>query len=172
MPQSISRAGQKRKAPLYILAGILIALFGVPLGLGALGVLIGLLAALFGLVIAYFATAVSLSVAGFLGAVVSAVALFAPEVIVSINRLAGTEVVQLGPFSPAAAGLIGLVVSLIIAALGLVMLWSGRYLWRGFRFVINLIVTQVGRIFGSKMAKGQQGNGLSIPQYAGPSRAH
>jgi len=155
MPQTISRVGQQRKAPLYILAGILIALVGVPLGLGALGVLIGMLAALFGLMVGYFAAAVSFSVAGFIGAVVSAVALFAPDVIVSINRLAGSEVVHLGPFSPAAAGLIGLVVSLILAALGLLMLWSGRYLWRGFRFVVNLIVTNVRRIFGSYLSKGR-----------------
>jgi uncharacterized membrane protein len=171
MPKSISRVGQRRKAPLYILAGVLIALFGVPLGLGALGVLIGLLAALLGLVIAYFATAVSLAVAGFVGAVASAITLFAPEVIVSINRLAGTEVVQYGPFNPAVFGLLGLIVSLLISALGLLMLWSARYLWRGFRFVVNLIVTHVRRIFGSRLARGHLGDSLSVPYYAGPSQA-
>jgi uncharacterized membrane protein len=149
MPQTISRIGSRKRAPLYILAGILIAMFGVPLGLGALGVLVGLLAALFGLVIAYFATAVSLVVAGFVAAVASAIAVFAPEIIYSLNRLAGSEVVQLGPFHPAVTGILGLIVSLILAALGLVMLWSGRYFWRGFRFVVDLIVTQVRRIFGA-----------------------
>jgi uncharacterized membrane protein len=171
MPQSISQVGRRRKAPLYILASVLIALFGVPLGLGALGALLGLLAALFGLVIAYFGTAVSFAVAGFIGAVVSAVAMFAPDVIVTINRLAGAEVVQFGPFSPAAAGFLGLIISLIIAALGLLMLWSGRYLWRGFCFVINLIVTRVRRIFGSVLQRGQRGDRLSIPHCPGPSRA-
>lgn len=171
MPQSISRVGQRRKAPLYILAGVLIALFGVPLGLGALGVLIGLLAALFGLVVAYFATAVSLAVAGFVGAVVSAVALFAPGVIVTINRLAGTEVVQFGPFGPAVGGFIGLVISLLIAALGLAMLWSGRYLWRGFRFVVNLIVAKTRNIFRPRPAVGQFGDRWSMSRSPGPSRA-
>jgi uncharacterized membrane protein len=171
MPQSISEVGRGRKAPLYILAGVLIALFGVPLGLGALGALLGLLAALFGLVIAYFGTAVSLAVAGFIGAVASAIAIFAPDVIFTINRLAGTEVVQFGPLSPAAGGFLGLIVSVIIAGLGLLMLWSGRYLWRGFCFVVNLIVTRVRRIFSSILAKGKLGERLPIPHFPGPSRA-
>ncbi len=149
MPETITRIGRKRNAPLYILAGVLIALFGLPLGLGALSLLIGLLAVLFGFLVAYFAMAVSLVVAGFIAAVVSAVVLFAPGVIVAISHLAGQEVVQFGPFqnSPELAGILGLVVSLIIAALGLVMLWSGKYVWRGLRFVTGLIFTNIGKIF-------------------------
>ena len=137
----------------------------------SLGVLIGLLAALFGLLVAYFATAVSLAVAGFVGAVVSAVALFAPGVIVTINRLAGTEVVQFGPFGPAVGGFIGLIISLIIAALGLAMLWSGQYLWRGFRFVVNLIVAKTRHIFRPRPAVGQFGDRWSMSRSPGPSRA-
>ncbi len=149
MPETITRIGKKRNAPLYILAGILIALFGLPLGLGALSLLIALLATLFGLLVAYFATAVSLVVAGFLSAVVSAIVVFAPGLLLTINRLAGQEVVQFGPFhnAPEVFGVLGLIASLIIAAIGLLMLWSGKYIWRGFRFVTDLVVVNIGRIF-------------------------
>lgn len=151
MPQTITRIGKKKNAPLYILAGVLIALFGLPLGIGALSLLIGLLAALFGCLVAYFATAVSMVVAGFIAAVVSAIVIFAPGVLITISRLSGEEVVQFGPFqnSPELAGILGLIVSLIIASIGLGMLWAGKYLWRGLRFVTTLIVVNIGKIFRS-----------------------
>lgn len=164
MPETITRIGKKRNAPLYILAGILIALFGLPLGIGALSLLIALLATLFGLLVAYFATAVSLVVAGFLSAVVSAIAVFAPGVLLTINRVAGEEVVQFGPFhnAPEVMGILGLVVSLIIAAIGLLMLWSGKYLWRGLRFVTELVFVNIGRIF--RRAGSSPRVGHPIPQ--------
>lgn len=149
MLQVMARAGKKHLAPLYLLAGVLIALIGVPLGVGALAVFIGLLVALFGLLVAYYATAVSLVVASFLTAVVSAVAIFAPGIIQNINRLAGQDVIQMGPFqnNPEVGGIVCLILSLIIAAIGLLMLWSGKYLWRGLRFVVSLILNSVKRIF-------------------------
>ncbi len=149
MPQTITRIGRRRTAPLYLLAGVLMALFGLPLGIGALSLLIGLLAVLFGLLVAYFATAVSLIVGGFIAAVVSAVVIFAPGLVTTLNNLAGQDVVHYGPFqsSPELAGILGLLVSLILAAIGLGMLWSGKYLWRGLRFVANLIFVNVGKIF-------------------------
>jgi uncharacterized membrane protein len=149
MPRAITRIGKQRNAPLYLLASFLIALFGLPLGIGALALLIGLLAALFGLLVAYFATAVSLIVAGFVSAAASAIVLFAPGFLLTINRFAGQEVVQFGPFqnAPELAGVLGLIVSLILASVGLLMLWSGKHLWRGLRFVVNLVVVNIVDIF-------------------------
>lgn len=149
MPQAVARLGRGKKAPLYIIAGVLIALFGVPLGLGALALLVGLLAALFGLLIGYFGAAVSLVVAGFATAVVSVLAIFAPGVLFTLNDMAGTEVISFGPFqhNPEAGGVLGLIISLIVVGLGLLMLWSGKHLWRGFCFVAVLIVQKVRGIF-------------------------
>jgi len=61
------RMGSRKKRPLYIIGAILIAFFALPLGLGAVGIIIGLTAAIFGLMIGYFATAVSFVFGGFLG---------------------------------------------------------------------------------------------------------
>jgi uncharacterized membrane protein len=149
MPQAVARLGKGKRAPLYILAGILIALLGVPLGMGAVALLVGLLAGLLGLLIAFYGAGVSLVVAGFLTSIASATAILAPEILYSINHAVGAEVVQFGPFqhNPQLAGTIGLIISLIVIGLGLLMLWSGRYIWRGFRFVIMLVGQKVCSIF-------------------------
>ena len=149
MPQAVERLGKGKKAPLYILAGILIALIGVPLGLGAIGVLIGLLAALFGLLIAYYGAGVSLVVSGFATSIVCFIAIVAPGLLDRINYAIGTEVVSFGPFSgnPQLGGILGLIVSLILVGVGLLMLWSGKYIWRGFCFVVILIYQNIVKAF-------------------------
>ena len=149
MPQAVARLGKGKRAPLYILAGILIALLGVPLGIGAVAMLVGLLAGLLGLLIAFYGAGVSLVVAGFLTSVASAIAILAPGILYSINDAVGSEVVLFGPFqnNPQVAGIIGLILSLIVIGLGLLMLWSGKYIWRGFRFIVVLIGQKLHSIF-------------------------
>lgn len=149
MPQAVERLGKGKKAPLYILAGILIALFGVPLGLGAVGLLIGLFVALLGLLIAFYATGVSLVVSGFASSIICFIAVVAPELIDRINYAAGVEVVSWGPFAnnTQLGGILGLIVSLLLTGLGLLMLWSGKYVWRGFCFVVVLIYQNVVKAF-------------------------
>jgi uncharacterized membrane protein len=146
---AVGRMGRGKKAPMYILAGVLIALFGVPLGLGAIAVLMGLLMALFGLLVGYFGAAVSLVVAGFLSAILCGIAMVHPEAIYNLNRMMGAEIVQFGPFqhNPELGGLIGMIFSVILLALGLLMLWSGRYFWKGFCFVCLLIARKIRAIF-------------------------
>jgi hypothetical protein len=150
MPEAVARLGKGRKAPLYILAGVLIALLGVPLGLGALAVLVGLLAALFGLIIGFYGAGISLVVAGFVVAIICLIAIFAPGVLYNLNHLAGMEIVQFGPFqnNPEIGGFLALIVALIVIAVGLLMLWSGKHVWRGFYFVVILIAQKVRGIFG------------------------
>ena len=149
MPQAVKELGKSKKAPLYILAAILIALFAVPLGLGAIGVLTGLLAALFGLVIAYYGLGVSLAVAGFFSGIICFIAAARPDVIERINYALGLQIVNFGPFGydTQLGALIGLIASLIFLGLGVLILWSGKYLWRGFRFVAVLITQKVTKTF-------------------------
>lgn len=64
LPGTMVRSGTKRNLPLYVVGGILIALFGVPLGFGGIGVLVGLLGALTGVLVAYYATAGSILLVG------------------------------------------------------------------------------------------------------------
>ena len=145
----VGRLGRRRRSLPYILAGVLIVLFAAPLGMGGLGVVIGLLAALAGLLIAYFATAVALVVSGLAGALVGLVTIISPDVFLEINRWAGETIFQFGPFQhdPQVAGVIALIVSLMLAGLGLLMLWSDKYIWRGLRLVFRLIVDKARSLF-------------------------
>jgi len=149
MPHAVTRLGKGRKAPLYVLAGILIALLGVPLGIGAVAVLVGLIAALFAMLISYYGAGISLVLGGFFTSVICFITILAPDFIDRINDAVGTEVVHFGPFQhdPVLGGIVGLIIGLLIGAIGLLMLWSGKYLWRGFRFVVRLIVQKVRSIF-------------------------
>jgi hypothetical protein len=56
LPGTMVRSGTKRNLPLYVVGGILIALFGIPLGFGGLGVLVGILGGLAGMLVAFYAT--------------------------------------------------------------------------------------------------------------------
>jgi uncharacterized membrane protein len=149
MPEAVKRLGAGKKAPLYIVAGVLIALFGVPLGLGALSLLIGLLVTFFGLLIAFYSAGISLVVGGFLAAVISSITILAPNLISRINEAVGTEVVRIGlfPNDPELSSYVALILSLVLMGIGLLMLWSGKYLWRGWRFVTMLIVSKMRSIF-------------------------
>lgn len=146
---SVTQMGKKKKSLLYILAGLLIVLFAAPLGMGGLGFLIGLLAALAALLVTYFAAAVVFVVSGFVCALVGLVAIISPDIFLEINRWAGEAVFQFGPFQnhPQVAGILTLIFSLMLAALGLLMLWSGKHVWRGLRFVFNLAVSKIRSLF-------------------------
>jgi uncharacterized membrane protein len=149
MPEAVKRLGKGKKAPLYIVAGVLITLFGLPLGFGALALLAGFLVAFFGLLIAFYGAGITLVVGGFLSAVISSITILAPNLISRINEAVGTEVVRLGlfPSDPELSGYVALICSLILLGIGLLMLWSGKYLWRGWRFISMLILSKTRSIF-------------------------
>ncbi|MCU0275440.1 MAG: DUF1700 domain-containing protein [Acidobacteria bacterium] len=146
---SVAQMGRKKKSLLYILAGSLVVLFAAPLGMGGLGVVVGLLAGLAALLIGYFATAVAFVVSGFVCALVGLVAIISPDIFLDINRWAGETVFQFGPFQnhPQVAGVLTLIISLMLAALGLLMLWSGKHIWRGLRYVFRLGLDKVRSLF-------------------------
>ncbi len=146
---SVTRLGKQKKSFLYILAGFLIVFFAAPLGMGGLGLVAGLLAALAGLLIAYFTTAVVFVLSGFVCALIGLMAIISPDIFFEINRWAGEAVVQFGPFQnhPQVAGVLTLIFSLMLAALGLLMLWSGKHIWRGLRFVFSLVMDKIRSLF-------------------------
>ena len=149
MADSVTRLGKKRKSLSYILAGLLIVFFAAPLGMGGLGIVVGLLAGLAALLIGYFATAVALVVSGFVGALIGLLTIISPDIFLDINRWAGEAVFQFGPFqnNPQVAGILTLILSLMMAALGLLMLWSGKHIWRGLRFVLRLVSDKIRTLF-------------------------
>jgi uncharacterized membrane protein len=146
---SVTQLGKKKKSLLYILAGLLIVFFAAPLGMGGLGLVAGLLAFLAGLLVVYFATAVVFVLSGFLCALVGLITIISPDLFLEINRWAGEAVFQFGPFQshPQIAGVLTLIFSLMLAALGLLMLWSSKHIWRGLRLVFNLTLGKIRSLF-------------------------
>ncbi|HUU06096.1 MAG TPA: DUF1700 domain-containing protein [Patescibacteria group bacterium] len=157
---SITRLGKQKKSLLYILAGFLIIFFAAPLGMGGLGLVAGLLAFLAGLLIAYFATAVVFVISGFLCALVGLITIISPDLFLEINRWAGEAIFQFGPFQnhPQVAGVLTLIIAMMLAALGLLMLWSSKHIWRGLRFLFNLVMDKIHSLFarGRKLVQDDQ----------------
>ncbi len=137
MPEAMVTLGKKRKLPFLILAGALIAFFGVPLGLGGLGAAVGLVIALLGLVLAFYIVAFSLILTGWLGAVVLAIRAFKPGFLdpyMDIYPLVADPTLNI---------VIYILGALLMAAVGFGMLWLGTRLMRGMRFVFRLLVQKI-----------------------------
>jgi len=143
MPNSLVKMGKEKNLPLYILSGILIGLFGIPLGISGVAVLISLIGTVFSLVIAYFATAISLVVAGFAGIAISIVRIADP---VFLEQFMDINWFSHGPVyfsSPTAEGVAGIIISVLIAGIGMLLLYMGRYILRGIKFTANLILEKI-----------------------------
>jgi uncharacterized membrane protein len=142
VPRAMMAIGRRKNLPLYILGGAIALLFGVPLGLGGVALLVGLLAALFGLLVAYFALGTSLVVGGLLIMVLGGLLVFNPEMASKLlfmgylNLDWGTSGLNQMPL--VYQGLLVLLIGLILAAVGLGLLWLGKYLLKGLRYLLSL----------------------------------
>jgi uncharacterized membrane protein len=151
LPGTMVRSGTKRNLPLYVVGGILIALFGLPLGFGGLGVLAGLLAAVAGVLIAFYAVTGSFLLVGSLVTLLGLTRFLSPQF---FDRLVDLGFVQLGSpvgefldqFSPADQGLLMMLVGCILLGFGLGMLWLGKRLLRGLRFLFSLLFDRARRL--------------------------
>ena len=137
MPEAMVTLGKKRKLPFLILAGALIAFFGVPLGIGGLSVAVGLIICVLGLVLVFYSAAFSLILGGWLSAVILTIRIFSPAF---LDRW--ISVYPLVP-DPTFNTVIHIFGALLIAALGFGMLWLGTRLMRGIRFVFRLLVQKI-----------------------------
>ena len=142
LPGAMVRSGSERNLPLYIVAGIFIALFGIPLGFGGVSVLVGLLLALTWFVVVFFAITGSVLLAGSVIMLIGLSRFFVPQL---FDRLVSLGFIELnGPaelitqFSPADQGLFIVLFASVILAAGLGMLWVGKHLLRGLRFLFTL----------------------------------
>jgi uncharacterized membrane protein len=156
LPGAMVTMGRKKKLPFYILSGVLIILFGLPLGIGGLACVLGLLVALGGLLIAYYAAAVSLVVGGGLGILASLVRIFNPEFLDRIYELYDVQIMSGGPIPPEYMGVVGLIGSIVFTAAGLAMLWLGKRMLRGLRFAGNLVLSKIQGYWSRR----RQGNGF------------
>ena len=146
LPGAMVRSGTGRNLPLYILGGILIALFGLPLGFGGFGVLLGLLAALAGLLIAYYAVAGSLLLSGAVLTLFGLTRIVLPEL---WDKLVTLGFIQTGDFleglSPTDQGFLLILLATLFLAAGWGLLRLGKYLLRGLRFLFSLTFDWIRR---------------------------
>ena len=143
MPDAMVKKGKDKNLPLYILSGVLIALFGIPIGVGGIAVLFSIIGTVFSLIVAYFATAISLIVAGFAGAVISIIRLINPEF---LDQFIDIIHIPSGWFyfsNPTVEGIVGLLVSLLIAGIGILLLFLGKYIFRGIKFLTNMTIQKI-----------------------------
>jgi hypothetical protein len=151
LPRTMVRSGTKRNLPLYIASGILIALFGIPLGSGGVGVLVGLLCALAGLVVAYFAFTGSILLVGAVFGTLGLTRILVPElwdklVMLGFIQIDGPVADFLEHFPPFDQGLLLLLVASVFIASGWGLLRLGRYLLRGLHFLFSLALDWTRRL--------------------------
>jgi uncharacterized membrane protein len=131
------RSGVLRKLPFYVGAGVLLIFIGLPLGLTGTSVLLFVTMALVFVVLAYYATAVALVAAGILGLITTLLKLAVPGFLVEMSDVWGMR-------APNLDNLTGrLLFSLLLAALGAVLLWVGRHGLRGLRFLLRACARRV-----------------------------
>ena len=128
----MKRLGKKRKLPLYILAGIVIGLFGLPLGLGGIAVLLGLGITLAALIFCYYLTAVCLLLTGWVTFVTTIIRLFAPNFL--IDNIHTMDQFLAPPWSVLA----NLAAAVFCVLVGLGMFKLGRHILQGSRFLFDL----------------------------------
>ncbi len=148
LPGTIVRSGVRHNLPMHIVGGVLIALFGIPLGVGGAAVLTGILAALAGVVVAYYAAVGAVFLAGSVFLVLGLMRTYRPEI---WDRLINMGVIQLDPqfadfisqLTIAEQGSLLLLFAATLLAAGLGMFWLGRHLVRGLRLLFNLAFERV-----------------------------
>ena len=137
MPEAMVTLGKKRRLPFLILAGLLIAFFGVPLGLGGLSAAVGIIIGVLAVIVSFYIVAFSLILAGWLSAVLLIVRLVVPGFLdpwVNIYPLVPDPTFNI---------VIYIVGALVLSAIGFGMLWLGSRMMRGVRFVFRLLFTKI-----------------------------
>jgi uncharacterized membrane protein len=151
LSEAMMNSGSRRKLPLHIVAGVLIALFGIPLGFGGVAVLAGVLVALTGIVLSFYATMAVVFLTGTLLLVLGLTRIYEPAV---WDRLLAYGVIQMdGPvaalfdqLTPLGQGVLMIVLAGVFVVCGLAMLWLGKYLTRGLRFLFILVFDWIRKL--------------------------
>jgi uncharacterized membrane protein len=136
-------SGTQRSLPIYIVSGILIALFGIPLGFSGIAILLGVVVMLAGLVVVYYAAAGTVLISALMSVTIGVMAAFYPTLWERLDDLGVIHMSRplanfLEPLSPKEQGLLFLIPGAICLAAGLAMLRLGSRLIRGLRFIFRL----------------------------------
>jgi uncharacterized membrane protein len=175
LPAAMVRSGAKRNLPLYVLGGILIALFGIPLGFGGVAVLAGVLISLAAIVAAYYATVGIIVLTAALFMLMGLARTYAPLfwdrlVTLGFIRLEGPVGNFLDQLSPLEQGLLMIVLAAAVGAGGLGMLRVGKYLIRGLRFLFSLALDRL-RAFAQRIRRRAYPDEARPPVVAMPAMA-
>ena len=106
MSTAMVSMGKRRKLPLYSLAGVTIALFGVPLGIGGFAFLLGVLITVAALIFSYYITAFSFVIAGWVGLIAAIIKIVDPSFLERYE----IEAFTLFP-DPTLSGVVGIIIS-------------------------------------------------------------
>jgi hypothetical protein len=171
LPGSMVRSGTRAGLPLQVLGGILIALFGIPLGFGGVAVLAGILATLSAMMVTYYAVMAMCLLTAAIFVALGLLRIYGPVV---WDRLVTVGILQLDwklaqfldALSPEAQGVLILSVGAVALAAGLSMLWGGRFLVRGMRFLYSLAVDWIRRGAQSvrRRLRSARAEGFAIPR--------
>ena len=168
LPGAMVRSGTKRYLPLHLLSGILIGVFGIPLGVGCVAVLMGSLVTLAAIVAVFYGTMGVVFLTGVLFLVLGLTRIYEPSVwdklvtngFIHFDRPVADFLDQL---PPGGQGLLLIVIAAVFVACGLGMLWVGRYLIRGLRFLFSLAFDRVRKSAQTVRGKLQQSKQQGIP---------
>jgi len=149
---SMASSSKERNLPLYVLGAILIAVFGLPLGFGGLGVVVGIVAALAGLAVAFCATAGSISLVGAAFILVGLIRAVLPHlfdrlVLLGLVTISAPTADFMEQFSRSEQNLLIVLFGSVCLGIGLGMMWLGKYLLRGLLFLFRLLVDRIRRLF-------------------------
>ena len=137
MPDAMVTLGKKKKLPFLILAGLLIAFFGLPLGMSGIGLVAGIIIAILGLVLAFYVLAFSMILTGWLAAVILIIRLVVPGFLDPYM-----DIYSLVP-DPTFNLVIYIIGALLISAIGFGLLWVGSRMMRGIRFVFRFLFDKI-----------------------------
>jgi uncharacterized membrane protein len=151
LSEAMMNSGTRRKFPLHLVAGVVIALFGIPLGFGGVAVLAGVLVALTGIVLSFYATMAVVFLAGTLLLVLGLTRIYEPAI---WDRLLTYGVIQMdgpvdalfGQLTPLGQGVFMLILAGVFVICGLAMLWLGKFLTRGLRFLFTLVFDWIRKL--------------------------
>ena len=137
MPDAMVTLGKKKKLPFLILAGLLIAFFGLPLGMSGIGLVAGIIITILGLVLAFYVLAFSMILTGWLAAVILIIRLVVPGFLDPYM-----DIYPLVP-DPTFNLVIYILGALLISAIGFGLLWVGSRMMRGIRFVFRFLFGKI-----------------------------
>jgi uncharacterized membrane protein len=150
LPAAMIHSGYKFQVPLHVLAGLLLAIFGLPIGFGGAGVILGLLGALTGATAAFFAATGAVLFAGTIFLILGLTRYSMPGI---FDRLVEHGFITLkGPFellndlTSSDQALIFVLISAVFITAGVAMFWVGKRMVRGLLFIYSLVLDGVKRL--------------------------